>query len=88
MRYFAILLNLAALLYIENDLGLMPLETGYTATNFPPYQQPQLPRLSLSYDLVTPLPPMTVPLPRQYSFPQNAGLQSITDSWLVLLKYL
>ncbi|EYC40543.1 hypothetical protein Y032_0608g608 [Ancylostoma ceylanicum] len=60
----------------------MPVETSYAVTSFPPYQRPQLPRLSLSYDLVTPLPPMTIPLGVQYSMPQGVALpRPIAHSW-------
>ncbi|KAL6740867.1 hypothetical protein Aduo_014177 [Ancylostoma duodenale] len=65
----------------------MPLEASYAVTNFPPYHPPQLPRLSLSYDLVTPLPPMppppmTVPLDGQYSMPmRSVALPSFTNDW-------
>ncbi|RCN50699.1 hypothetical protein ANCCAN_03312 [Ancylostoma caninum] len=70
-----------------NALGFMPLEASYAVTSFPPYHQPQLPRLSLSYDLVTPLPPMplppmAVPLDGQYSTPmRSVALPSFTNSW-------
>ncbi|KIH69640.1 hypothetical protein ANCDUO_00016 [Ancylostoma duodenale] len=74
-------------LYKYNALGFMPLEASYAVTNFPPYHPPQLPRLSLSYDFVTPLPPMppppmTVPLDGQYSMPmRSVALPSFTNDW-------